>query len=196
MSAATEMKRQEIQRRVRETSTKLANKLELLHHRVLGPMQTAQHAVSTAKNIIDTTGLEIAKRPWLSVAGGVIAGLGTGWLMGKSKPEVQPVAAFAGPVCAACNPEQTRPTLWQRFLSRLTGHSIGASLAVVRDSLKQHVPDWSIIVDQVSNTITSVLGGVPYRDPIIPTPPFVTPAQDKPPEELTPQPVDVPVSTA
>jgi ElaB/YqjD/DUF883 family membrane-anchored ribosome-binding protein len=166
-------KRQALQQQVKETCSELVVKLEQLHNQVFKPVQKAQEAVAqtvdtvkqtvdTAKNAIDTVGEHIAQHPWLVIAGSMAAGVSTGYLTSSLKPGApQPVMA-----AAALPP---KPGFFQRQLNKLTEISIGAGVALVRDLMKQRMPDeYCGLADHVACNLTQQFGGVPFMAPILP----------------------------
>jgi ElaB/YqjD/DUF883 family membrane-anchored ribosome-binding protein len=180
MSIQTITKRQEIRQQVKQTCTDLASKLEQIHKQVIQPVTDAKEAVTqtvdSAKQVVDTVGEHIALRPWLAVLGSMVAGVGAGLMTGGKTttppaevpqqfetvfvPQVQAVTA---PLPAA----PPAPGFIQRQINNLTGISVGAGLALVRDLIKDHMPAWSTAADKLTADLSEHLGAVPYRGPIL-----------------------------
>jgi ElaB/YqjD/DUF883 family membrane-anchored ribosome-binding protein len=183
MSIQTITKRQEIRQQVKQTCTDLASKLEQIHMQVIKPVTDAKEAVTqtvdSAKQVVDTVSEHISLRPWLAVMGSMAAGVGAG-LMTGGKPasptstaaspveDVQQYAALATPPLAAMpQPQPPPPGFIQRQLNNLTGLSVGAGLALVRDIIKDHMPAWAAAADKLTADLSEHLGAVPFRGPIL-----------------------------
>jgi hypothetical protein len=181
MSASTSQKRLEIQKSVRQTCTDLAAKLEQLHQQVLQPVEkarsvvtqtveTVKGTVNTAKDALDTVGETISHWPWTSMVSSLAAGMGTGWLTASMTSN--PTDSTAIPkMTAAFVPQQEaasqQPSFLKKQINKLTGVSVGAGVALVRDIVKDHMPDWSEAADQLAQDLTTHLGAVPFHGTLL-----------------------------
>lgn len=187
MTSATEVKRREIIQKVRLTCTELAAKFEQLHRQVIKPVEVAKDAVastmgtvtdtvSSAKHVVEAVGEHVARQPWLAMFGSIAAGLGAGLLMGgKSTSTTESTIAttafngFSAPIPAP----PTKPGFLSRQINKITGVAVGAGLAVVRDLVKDQMPDWADAADSIAIDLTEQLGAVPFTGPILqPSDPF------------------------
>ena len=181
MSAAIEAKRREIMRNVKQTCSELAVKFEQLHRQVIQPVVVAKEAVtstmgtvtdtvSSAKQVVETVGEQVAKRPWLAMLGSVAAGLGAGLLTGGSSSTAAeasaPAPAFNG-FAASITAPPTKPGFISSQFNKLTGVAVGAGLAVVRDLVKDKMPDWADAADSIASDLTEQFGAVPFTAPIL-----------------------------
>lgn len=172
MTTATKLRKDEILKSVKEHCSSLANKLEKLHHKVIKPVGEASDAVagtvgsvsqtvSSAKQMVDTAGEHITHWPWLSLAGSLAAGLGTGLLVPSSSSSTRLT-------CSSTDdgvPHQ--PGFLASQFNKLTGIAVGAGLAAVRDIVKDQVPSLSDAADHLTRDLTQQLGAVPFSMPII-----------------------------
>jgi len=183
MNPTTEAKRREIMRNVRHTCTELASKFEQLHRQVIKPVEQAKDAVastmetvtdslSSAKHAVETMGEHVAKRPWLAILGGMAAGVGAGLLTGgrgrsastsersSMSPEFNGSAAFIPQA-------EAKPSFLSKQFNKLTSVAVGAGLAVVRDLVKERMPDWAEAADSIASDLTEQMGAVPFTGPIL-----------------------------
>ncbi len=180
MSLQTITKRQEIRDQVKQTCAELASKLEQIHKQVIKPVEDAKQAVTqtvdSAKQVVDTVSEHISHSPWLAVMGSMAAGVGAGLMTGgkpaspvaSSVEDVQQYAALATPPLAVMStPPPPPPGFIQRQLNNLTGLSVGAGLALVRDIIKDHMPAWASAADKLTADLSEHLGAVPFRGPIL-----------------------------
>lgn len=172
MSPANQKRKAQIMLSVNERCTALAEKLESLHHKVIKPVEKAGEAVSstvgkvtetvsTARQVVDSVGEQVSKWPWLSLAGSLVAGVGTGLIINGHSAHAtdQPDGA-----------EQTQPPkpgfLAEQF-NKLTGLAVGAGLAAVRDLVKVHAPSLAGVADHFTEDLTQQFGAVPFSAPIL-----------------------------
>jgi ElaB/YqjD/DUF883 family membrane-anchored ribosome-binding protein len=187
MSTAIDAKRREIMRNVKQTCTELAAKFEQIHRQVIKPVEEAKDAVastmgtvtdtvSSARHVVETVGEHVAKQPWLAMFGSIAAGLGTGLLMGgrstSTTESTTTPAAFNG-YSASIPAPPTKPSFLSRQINKITGVAVGAGLAVVRDLVKDKMPDWADAADSIASDLTEQFGAVPFTGTILqPSEPF------------------------
>lgn len=172
MTSATELRKSEILRNVKARCSSLAEKLEQLHHKVIKPVGkasdavagtvgTVSHTLSSAKQVVDATGEHIAHWPWLSLAGSLAAGLGTGLLIPSSvsSTRLTCTSSDAG--------SSDQPGFLASQFNKLTSLAVGAGLAAVRDIVKEKVPELSDAADYFARDLSLQLGAVPFTMPII-----------------------------
>lgn len=172
MTPSTKQRKDEILQSVKEHCSSLADKLEKLHHKVIKPVGKASDAVagtvgsvsqtvSSAKQVVDSAGEHIAHWPWLSLAGSLAAGLGTGLLVPSS-------SASTSLTCTSTDDGNSdQPGFLASQFNKLTGIAVGAGLAAVRDIVKDQVPSLSEAADSFTRDLTEKLGAVPFTVPII-----------------------------
>ena len=180
MTPANETKRREILQHVRQTCTDLAAKFEQLHHQVIKPVEKAKDAVSSTmdtvtdtvscvKHVVDSMGEHVARRPWLAIAGSMAAGVGAGLITGgssRSSADVESASnGFTG--YAASTSATQEPGFLSKQFNKLTGVAVGAGLAVVRDIVKDKMPEWADAADSIAIDLTEKLGAVPFTGPIL-----------------------------
>lgn len=165
MSPDNEHRKAEIMKSVRERCTALADKFERLHHRVIKPVEQAGEAVSstvdkmtktvsTARHVVDSVGEQLAKWPWVSIAGGLAAGVGTGLLIDNSSNQPSSEPDF--------QPSLPKPGFLNEQIHKLTSLAAGAGLAALRDVMKHHLPSLAGVADQFTNDLSQKLGVVPF----------------------------------
>lgn len=180
MSSATEAKRREIMQNVRQTCTELAAKFEQLHKQVIKPVERAKNAVtstvgtvtetvSSAKQVVESVGEQVAKRPWLAMAGSIAAGLGAGLLTGGRSAESCSIASEFNGYAASIPTPPSKPGFLNKQFNKLTGVAVGAGLAIVRDLVKDKMPAWADAADSITNDLTEQFGAVPFAGPILQT---------------------------
>lgn len=169
------LKRAAINRQVEQTCTDIAKKLEQLHDQVIKPVEkatdavqstvgTMQETMESAKTLIGDVSEQVNKRPWLLMTGGLVAGLGTGILTTTpSKDTTKDQASHNGYHAAF----SSKPGFLSTQFDKIKDIAVGAGLALVRDLVKDRVPEWADAADQLANDVTVQLGAVPFTSPIL-----------------------------
>lgn len=152
--------------------------------------ETMADTVSSVKETFDLP-LQVQRHPWAMVGGSLVAGLVFGAVIGNARrrgrmpmdrlssyaasdrhqEEARPQVPSAAPVRHVSEnyvqPEQPRePGLFDRFhseIEQVKGLAIGMALGVVRDVIKQNMPQVEQQVGEIMDGITTKLGGQPYR---------------------------------
>ena len=120
--------------------------------------------MQTAKTLIDNVSEQVSKRPWAFMTGGLVAGLGTGLLTTTpAKEEAQNHSSHNGYHAAL----STKPGFLSTQFDKIKDIAVGAGLALVRDLVKERVPEWADAADQLANDVTLQLGAVPFTAPIL-----------------------------
>jgi ElaB/YqjD/DUF883 family membrane-anchored ribosome-binding protein len=174
LSEYRQLKRDAINRQVQQTCSDIALKLEQLHKQVLKPVEeatdavqstvgTVQETMESAKTMINSVGNQVNKRPWLLMTGGLVAGLGTGLLTTTPAKESSDCSEHNGYHAAV----STKPGFLSTQFDKIKGIAVGAGLALVRDLVKDRVPEWADAADQLANDVTVQLGAVPFTSPIL-----------------------------
>lgn len=181
MTPATETKRREIMRNVKQTCTELAAKFEQLHHQVIKPvaqakdavtstMDTVSDTVSSAKHVVETVGEQISRRPWTIMLGSIAAGLGAGLLLGNratADAEASSAPMAHNGYAASIDAEAHKPSFLNQQIKKMADVAVGAGLAVVRDLVKEKMPTWAEAADSIACDLTEQLGAVPFTGPIL-----------------------------
>jgi ElaB/YqjD/DUF883 family membrane-anchored ribosome-binding protein len=169
-----QLKREAINRQVQQLCTDIAQKMEQLHHKVLDPVEKASDAVQStvgtvqdtmesAKTMLHSVGQQVNKRPWLLMTGGLVAGLGTGLLTTTPAKESSDRSEHNGYHAAV----STKPGFLSTQFDKIKDIAVGAGLALVRDLVKDRVPEWADAADKLANDVTVQLGAVPFTSPIL-----------------------------
>lgn len=174
--SADAQKMDEIRSDMVETRSALADKLDALQDKVLGTVEktveTVQDTVAAARRTFDLR-YQTEQHPWRMVGLAVLAGAAVDSLLGRSAPpttaRLENAPSTVGPCSANGTSHQAPPAPgpfaeeWQK----LKGLAIGAGMALVRDWLKEAVPPLTEQIDELLNSTTTKIGGVPIEDPIL-----------------------------
>lgn len=175
-------KMNEIRSDMQETRASLVNKLETLQERVAcsveNTVESVQDVVQTVKRTLDIT-YQVEQRPWVMVGAAFLAGTAVGFLTNRGRPRAAPEhveapprprkhVASTGNGHAAERPARARteaPSLFKEELDKLKGMAVGVGMALARDWLKQAAPALTEQIEQVMDSATRKLGGVPVEGP-------------------------------
>lgn len=173
-------KMNEIRSDMQETRAALADKLETLQQRVActveQTVESVQDAVQTAKRSLDLS-YQVEQRPWAMVGAAFLAGTVVGFLTNKARPPAateQPEtpsrprkhSVATGNGRSDERRTQTRsesPGLFTEELQKLKGIAVGVGMALARDWLKEAAPGLTQQIEQVMDSATRKLGGVPVE---------------------------------
>jgi ElaB/YqjD/DUF883 family membrane-anchored ribosome-binding protein len=162
------------------TRSAMADKLEELEERVMGTVHSAQETVensiqlgkdtvATVKRTFDL-GYQVEQHPWAMVGGSFLVGLGLGSLFlggRRSRPAANRLVGNERPL--APRPDSmsaNRQGIFGRFdeeIDKVKGMAIGYVLGLVRDSIKDAVPQLASQIDDVMNSVTTKLGSKPVQ---------------------------------
>ncbi len=157
---------------------------------------TVQGTVESVKNTFDLR-QQVERHPWAAVGGSVAVGFVLGRLVpfedrvsrGMSRSGEAPGGVFrepprppepvhefraaAGPAAAASSAPGFLEEMTQKFqpeINKLKGLAIGAVFALVRDMVKQSVPEpLAPQLEQLVDNVAVKLGGEPVRGPLLDT---------------------------
>jgi hypothetical protein len=167
------------------TRSAMADKLEALEDRMIGAAQSAQatvensiqsakDAVASVKRTFDLKH-QVEQRPWTIVGGCFLAGLAVSLLIPKGRPHASKPAdappvngnyASGGPTPQLQAEPPSGPGVLEPFqeeIDKIKGIAIGYVMGLVRDSIKESVPQMASKIDEVMNGITTKLGGEPIQ---------------------------------
>jgi ElaB/YqjD/DUF883 family membrane-anchored ribosome-binding protein len=172
----------EMRHDIDSTRAAMADKLEALENRVVDTvqsakatvedsLQTAKDTVASVKRTFDIKH-QIEQRPWTMVGGCFLAGLAVGHLIpqGRSQYSTPPsgpaqngnyVTGGSSPQLAAESPSILAP--FQKEIDQVKGIAIGYLMGLVRDSIKDSVPQLAPKIDELMDGITTKLGGEPAQ---------------------------------
>ncbi len=173
------------------TRSDLADKLGALEDQVMGTVQSAQETVTDsiqmARDTVDTVKRtfdikhQVEQHPWAMVGGCFVAGLALASLFHRLRPSPRQALSRSPPFpaeqlgngrVATASPPQSpsaapsRPGFFDRYqeeIEKVKGMAIGYVLGLVRDSIKDHLPQLASQIDGVMNSITTKLGGEPVQ---------------------------------
>ncbi|OAI50200.1 hypothetical protein AYO44_05885 [Planctomycetaceae bacterium SCGC AG-212-F19] len=167
------------------TRSAMADKLEALEGRVMDTVQSAQETVEdsiqSAKDTVATVKrnfdikYQVEQHPWLMVGGCFLAGLALTRLLPRGRPESSktpggPAAhgngATAAPTPRVQGEQPSRPGVLDRFeeeIDMVKGIAVGYVMGLVRDSIKDSVPQLATQIDDVMNRFTTKLGSKPVQ---------------------------------
>ncbi len=156
------------------TRSAMADKLEALEDRVMDTVQSAQETVedsiqlakdtvATVKRTFDIKH-HVEQHPWLMVGGCVLAGLALGSLFHRIRRN----GSFdtAAPPPRSHSTSANRPGFFDQFheeIDKVEGMAIGYVMGLVRDSIKDAVPQLASQIDDVMNSVTTKLGSKPVQ---------------------------------
>jgi ElaB/YqjD/DUF883 family membrane-anchored ribosome-binding protein len=162
------------------TRTAMADKLEALEDRMIGAAQTAQAAVEdsiqSAKDAVASVKRtfdikhQVEERPWTIVGGSILAGLAVSLLIPRGRPSlVRPFkdnghAATLVPMPQLQHEPPSPPSVLEPFrdeIDKVKGIAIGYVMGLVRESIKESVPQMASSIDELMDGITTKLGGEP-----------------------------------
>ena len=163
------------------TRSAMADKLEALEDKVMNTVQSAQDTVKdslqsakdTVASVKQTFDLkhQIEQRPWTMVGGCFLAGLAVGHLMPRGRPQSSmPLSgppqngnyAANGPAPRMQAEAPIQPGVLEPFqeeIDKVKAIAIGFVMGLVRDSIKESVPQMASKIDDLMNGITTKLGG-------------------------------------
>jgi ElaB/YqjD/DUF883 family membrane-anchored ribosome-binding protein len=163
------------------TRSAMADKMEALEDKVMNTVQSAQDTVTdsiqsakdTVASVKQTFDLkhQIEQRPWTMVGGCFLAGLVVGHLMpmgrpSSNKPMTAPPIngnyATSGPAPRMQIEPPSPPGILEPFhdeIAKVKGIAIGFVMGLVRDSIKESVPQMASEIDDLMNGLTTKLGG-------------------------------------
>jgi len=154
---------------------------------------TVEDTVSTVKETLDVR-LQVQRHPWAMVGGSWVAGLVVGAVVGgarhRRRMPMDRLASYAAsdkhhqeavdrlqkPTVrnVADNGSRTEqppePGLFDRFhgeIEQVKGLAIGMALGLVRDVIKQNLPQLEQQVGEIMDGITTKLGGQPVRGRVL-----------------------------
>jgi hypothetical protein len=153
------------------TRSAMADKLEALEDRIIGAAQSAKDAVASVKRTFDIKH-HVEQRPWTIVGGCFLDGLAVTFLIPKGRSQTATTPTHNGSV----TPAEKTPSLpaepprgasvfepFQEEIDKVKGIAIGYVMGLVRDSIKESVPQMGSNIDELMNGITTKLGGEPVR---------------------------------
>jgi ElaB/YqjD/DUF883 family membrane-anchored ribosome-binding protein len=150
---------------------------------------TVQDTVESVKRTVNVE-YQVDRHPWAMLGGSVVAGFVVGSFLGKgtfrqagqafrhaagsmaqSFSSVPPTPeAPSGNGYGAAAPQPAHPGLLDRLqhefhdeIQEVKGLAIGAAMGVLRDLVKQSVPQMAEQVDHLMNSMTAKLGGKPMQ---------------------------------
>ena len=163
------------------TRTAMSDKMAALEDKVMNTVQSAQDTVTnsiqsakdTVASVKETFDLkhQVEQRPWTIVGGCFLAGLVVGHLMPGGRPASnKPMAAppfngsygMSGPAPRMQLEAPSPPSILEPFqeeIDKVKGIAIGYVMGLVRDSIKESVPQMGSNIDELMNGITTKLGG-------------------------------------
>jgi hypothetical protein len=172
------------------TRAAMADKLEALEDKMIGAAQSAQatvensiqsakDAVASVKRTFDINH-QIEQRPWTIVGGCFLAGLAVSYLIPKGRPSqesgvrgqesAKKANSSPTPDSRPLTPEKadtpSKPGIFEPFqeeIDKVKGIAIGFVMGLVRDSIKESVPEMASKIDDLMNGITTKLGGEPVQ---------------------------------
>jgi len=156
--------------------------------------ETMQDTVSTVKETFDIP-LQVRRHPWAMVGGSWVAGLVLGAVVGESRHRrrmpMDRLASHGEPMSerAPRNTTSAReffdtgsraepprePGLFDRFhgeIEQVKGLAIGMALGLVRDVIKENLPQLEQQVGEIVDGITTKLGGTPVQGRVMEYNPF------------------------
>lgn len=164
------------------TRAAMADKLEALEDKMMGAAQSAQatveNSIQSAKDVVASVKRtfdikhQIEQRPWTIVGGSFLAGLAVSLLIPKGRPRSSMTSVTNGSDAAVAPtpPLQAEPRSesgvfepFQEEIDKVKGIAIGYVMGLVRDSIKESVPQMASNIDEVMNGITTKLGGKPIQ---------------------------------
>jgi hypothetical protein len=170
----------EMRHDIDNTRSAMADKLEALEDRMIGAAESAQEtvensiqgakdAVASVKRTFDIKH-QIEERPWTIVGGSFLAGLAVSLLIPERRASSFKAPTQNGTVASAALPLQglppSEPSVFEPFheeIAKVKGMAIGFVMGLVRDSIKESVPQMASNIDELMNGITTKLGGEPVR---------------------------------
>jgi ElaB/YqjD/DUF883 family membrane-anchored ribosome-binding protein len=175
----------EMRHEIDSTRSAMADKLEALENRVMDTVQSAQEAVQdslqgakdTVASVKRTFDIkhQIEQRPWTIMGGCLLVGLALGHLMPRGRPQSLKAPgrraehgndATAGPAPRFRTEPPSQPGVLEPFreeIDKVKGIAIGYVLGLVRDSIKDTVPQLATQIGELLDGITTKLGGEPIQ---------------------------------
>jgi ElaB/YqjD/DUF883 family membrane-anchored ribosome-binding protein len=169
------------------TRAAMAEKLEALEDRMIGAAQSAQEtvedsiqsakdAVASVKRTFDINH-QVEERPWTIVGGCFVAGLAVSLLIPKGRPSQelgvrsQESAKTSNspmtPDSCPLTPEKAEPaSVFEPFreeIDKVKGIAIGFVMGLLRDSIKESVPQLAPKIGELIDGLTTKLGGEPVQ---------------------------------
>jgi ElaB/YqjD/DUF883 family membrane-anchored ribosome-binding protein len=142
----------------------IENVKETVEETVSTVKETVQDTVSTVKETFDMH-RQVERHPWPMVGGSLAVGLVTGIVLGRTKPRpsLPPEPRYEPrPSGFAPAVESQRPALFDRFheeIDQVKGLALGFALGMLRDVIKENVPQFSEQLGEMMDQITVKLGG-------------------------------------
>jgi len=171
----------EMRHEIDTTRTAMADK-QALEDRMVGAAQSAQatveHSIQSAKDAVASVkqtfdiNHQVAERPWTIVGGCFLAGLAVSFLIPKGRPQASKTSAANGHPAPAAPPPQMQPEPpsgpgvlepFQEEIDKVKGIAIGYVMGLLRDSIKESVPQLAPKIDALMDGITTKLGGEPVQ---------------------------------
>jgi len=158
-----------------------------VHETVADVKDAVHHTVEDVKGTFDLTH-QMQKHPWAMLGGSIVLGFLGAKLLERADPDPlrnghwMPPQPWQAPSAADANGNGHRGTkaseepgvlasLTHQFgpeIDRLKGMAVGAALSVVRDMIRNALPDpMKPQVAEVMDNITVKLGGTPMRGPLL-----------------------------
>jgi ElaB/YqjD/DUF883 family membrane-anchored ribosome-binding protein len=169
----------EMREEIDSTRAAMADKLESLENRMIGTVQSAkdtvensiQSAKDTVASVKQTFDIphQVEQRPWTMVGGCFLAGLALGCLVprGRRQSSNAPSAPSANGHAATPRLPAEPPSQlgvlepFREEIDKVKGIAIGYVMGLVRDSIKESVPQMADNIDELMDGITTKLGGEP-----------------------------------
>lgn len=171
----------EMRHDIDSTRSAMADKLEALEDRMIDTVQSAQDTVKeTIQSAKDTVASvkrtfdikhQVEEHPWAMVGGCFVAGLAVGALIPNGQPRSSTPMVRSGDnghfATTALVPrlQVEPPSLpgvldpFKEEIDKVKGMAIGYLMGLVRDSLKDSVPQMASNIDELMNGLTAKLGG-------------------------------------
>lgn len=174
----------EMRHEIDSTRSAMADKLEALETRVIDTVQSAQEVVQdslqgakdTVASVKRTFDIkhQIEQRPWTMMGGCLLAGFLLSYLLPRGRPQSSKTkgepAENGKYAAAAPAPFQTEPPSqpgilepFRKEIDQVKGIAIGYVMGLVRDSIKDSVPQLANKIDELLDGITTKLGGEPTQ---------------------------------
>jgi ElaB/YqjD/DUF883 family membrane-anchored ribosome-binding protein len=140
------------------------NVKETVEETVSTVKETVQDTVSSVKETFDLR-LQVERHPWPMLGGSFAAGLVAGALLGKGqqqRPAPVPEPWREPPPPTRNSLESLRPGFFDRYqeeIDQVKGLAIGFVLGLVRDAIKENVPQYSEQIGDLVDQVTAKLGG-------------------------------------
>jgi ElaB/YqjD/DUF883 family membrane-anchored ribosome-binding protein len=146
---------------------------------------TVQQTVDTVKRTFDLN-YQMQQRPWTLIGGCVLAGFLIGALVSRGRPsrgrsrvssypDYAPASERSLASSAAAEPAASQGPgflsgLMEQFgpeIDKIKGAAIGYLVGMARDSIKEALPSLGQQIEEVTNSVTTKLGGEPVEGPVM-----------------------------